>query len=138
MIHGPNPGAAQPKRAAGLGAEGGVPGQMGPEASELGSASPDAPVNLCPESVTSSCRGSLPGAKNSSFSFESFLVSESFGSPHPRRPTERKPGGALGREAGKAGSPVQLVLVSCAKEERAPPPDGGGGGRSERVRRVTP
>ena len=78
-----------------LGAGGGsVPAQMGGEASsELDATSPGAPVNLCPESVTSSRCGSLPGAKNSSFSFESFLVPGCLGPlglPISCLPTEEK------------------------------------------------
>lgn len=120
----PQGGAAQARG----GVEGDVPGQMGRDASsEMGTSTPGTPVNLCPESVTSSCCGSLPSAKNSSFSFESFLVSGSSRSPRPHRPTEKKRGGgeAPGREAGKAGSPVHLA--PCAKEERTPPPDSGVG-----------
>ena len=76
------------------GGGGGVPAQMGGEASsELDATSPGAPVNLCPESVTSSRCGSLPGAKNSSFSFESFLVPGCLGPlglPISCLPTEEK------------------------------------------------
>lgn len=74
------------KQEARSGARGIVPDQMGGEASwEQGALAPGAPVNLCPESVTSRC-GSLTRAKYSSFSFESFLVSGPLGSP-PSRPT---------------------------------------------------
>ena len=128
MIHGPDPGAAQPKQAAGL--WGGVLDQMGGEASsELGAPTPCAPVNLCPESVTSSRCGSLPGAKNSSFSFESFLVPGCLGPPGlpiSRRPAEKKRGGPQGRAARKARPPVRL-LYPCAKGERARRPTGAWG-----------
>lgn len=101
----PGGGAAQ----AGSGVVGGVPDQMGGEASsELGAPTPCAPVNLCPESVTSSRCGSLPGAKNSSFSFESFLVPGCLGPPGlsiSRRPAEKKRGGPQGRAARKARPP---------------------------------
>lgn len=120
----PGPGGGAAPAGGGAAGGAGVPGQMGGEASsELGASIPGAPVNLCPESVTSSCCGSLPGVKNSSFSFESFLVSGSSGSPHPRRPTEKQPGGPRGRAAGKAGSSVHLA--PCTEEEHAPPPHSG-------------
>lgn len=52
VIHGPNPGAAQPERAAGLGGGGGgVPGQMGREASELGSPPLPTPQSICVQNL---------------------------------------------------------------------------------------
>lgn len=94
------------------GVEGDGPGQRGRDVSpEMGTSTPGTPVNLCPESVTSSCCGSLPGAKNSSFSFESFLVSGSSRPPRPHRPAETKrggrPGGKLERQVPWPPSPLR-------------------------------
>ena len=112
----------------GAGGGGSVPAQMGGEASsELDATSPGAPVNLCPESVTSSRCGSLPGAKNSSFSFESFLVPGCLGPlglPISCLPTEEKKKKknterAAGEGARKAG-PLVHLLYTLAQRRSAP------------------
>lgn len=98
---GPRGGAGQ----AGGGVGGvGIPSQMGGEASwKLCAPTPGAPLNLCPESVTSRY-GSLPGAKNSSFSFESFLVSGPSGSPH-LEPSHREKIGRAAADGWKSRAP---------------------------------
>lgn len=112
----PTRGRRGPGRRRGFVAGRGSPGQMGGDASSgLGAHTAGAPVNLCPESVTSRC-GSLPRAKNSSFSFESFVVSGPSGAPHLARPhREKSLGGPLQRAAGKAGPlPVSLPLAQMS------------------------
>lgn len=154
----PDPGAAKPKQAAGLGVcvwwlgvgGGSVPAQMGGEASEQDATSPGAPVNLCPESVTSSRCGSLPGAKNSSFSFESFLVPGCLGPlglPISYRPTEKKKkrqresaprGRALGRPGPLSTSYTPLRKGGARPAARLGLGGGERGGRSDRAKRATP